>query len=323
MATNTTRLGLIKPDYTDDVDIADINSNMDDIDSAVGATICTSTTRPGSPFTGQLIFETNTDKFLVWTGSVWEESVGGLSPTNVVTPTAGQKLVFNGTNWVNVTGYVYVSTVYFTSSGTFEKADYPWLRAIRVKCQGAGGGGGSVNTTASNQNAVGGGGAGGAYAESFITDIAGLDVSVTVTRGAGGAGGTGGGNNGSSGGSSSFGALVSANGGDGGVGRGGVALPNVTSGTGATTTGTGDFVVPGSGCPPTFMHLAARALSNLGGNSFLGAGANNADSTSGANGNSGIIYGGGGSGGVNSQSQASTRNGGAGANGIVIVELYA
>jgi hypothetical protein len=107
MATNTTRLGLIKPDYVDDVDIADINSNMDDIDSAVGATICTSTTRPGTPFTGQLIFETNTDKFLVWTGSVWEESVGGAEALNDLTDvtitgsTANRVLRYNGSAWVN------------------------------------------------------------------------------------------------------------------------------------------------------------------------------------------------------------------------------
>jgi len=107
MATNTTRLGLIKPDYVDDVDIADINSNMDDIDSAVGATICTSTTRPGTPFTGQLIFETNTDKFLVWTGSVWEESVGGaealndLTDVTITTPAANQVLAYSGSGWVN------------------------------------------------------------------------------------------------------------------------------------------------------------------------------------------------------------------------------
>jgi len=38
-------------------------------------------------------------------------------------------------------GYTYHSTVYFTSSGSFTKASYPWLRAIRVKVVGGGGGG--------------------------------------------------------------------------------------------------------------------------------------------------------------------------------------
>lgn len=34
-------------------------------------TVCTSSTRPGSPFSGQVIFETDTKKMQVWDGSVW------------------------------------------------------------------------------------------------------------------------------------------------------------------------------------------------------------------------------------------------------------
>ena len=34
-------------------------------------TVCTSSTRPGSPFTGQTIFETDTNKMKVWLGSAW------------------------------------------------------------------------------------------------------------------------------------------------------------------------------------------------------------------------------------------------------------
>lgn len=33
--------------------------------------VCTSTTRPASPFEGQAIFETDTDRMLIWNGSVW------------------------------------------------------------------------------------------------------------------------------------------------------------------------------------------------------------------------------------------------------------
>ena len=36
-----------------------------------GVTICTSSTKPGSPFTGQVILETDTDKLKVWDGSTW------------------------------------------------------------------------------------------------------------------------------------------------------------------------------------------------------------------------------------------------------------
>lgn len=34
-------------------------------------TVCTSSTRPGSPFTGQAIFETDTNRMKVWLGSYW------------------------------------------------------------------------------------------------------------------------------------------------------------------------------------------------------------------------------------------------------------
>lgn len=33
--------------------------------------VCTSTTRPSAPFEGQMIYETDTDKVLVWNGSAW------------------------------------------------------------------------------------------------------------------------------------------------------------------------------------------------------------------------------------------------------------
>jgi hypothetical protein len=114
-------------------------------------------------------------------------------------------------------GFQYVGTRYYTSSGTFAKAD-PFgdssfdgakLRAIRVRMVGGGGGGGGAQATSSTQTSPAISGGGGAYAESFITDIASLATSVTVTRGDGGAGGSGSGS-GSTGGASSFGALVSA-----------------------------------------------------------------------------------------------------------------
>jgi len=76
MATSTTRLSLIKPAFTDTVDISDINSNMDDIDAAIGASVVTSGTRPASPYTGQVIFQTDTSSSFVYDGSAWQ-SLGG------------------------------------------------------------------------------------------------------------------------------------------------------------------------------------------------------------------------------------------------------
>jgi hypothetical protein len=39
--------------------------------SALRPGICTSTTRPTTPYEGQVIYETDTDKTLVWNGSAW------------------------------------------------------------------------------------------------------------------------------------------------------------------------------------------------------------------------------------------------------------
>ena len=45
--------------------------------STKGILVCTSSTRPGSPTEGQLIFETDTDQVLVWNGTEWAEISGG------------------------------------------------------------------------------------------------------------------------------------------------------------------------------------------------------------------------------------------------------
>ena len=93
MATNTTKLGLIKPDFVDVVDVADLNTNADDIDAAVGFAIVTSSTRPSTPWTGQSIFETDTGSAFVWDGSAWMPAGGGgsieISATAPSSPGAG------------------------------------------------------------------------------------------------------------------------------------------------------------------------------------------------------------------------------------------
>ena len=284
MATNTPNFNLVKPDLNDNVDIAVLNGNMDIIDGAL-------------------------------------VSVGDLDDLNdvsITTPSAGQKLVFDGTNWVNLTGYVYVDTVYFTSNGTFTKATYPWLRAIKVRCQGGGGAGAS---TANRSTYGASGGGGGGYAESFITDIAGLDSSITVTRGAGGAAvGSTSTDNAGSGGNTSFGSLVTANGGEGANGRGsGAGAFNGKGGEGGNASGDVVFRGDGGGAASDVSSTGGK-----GGSSHLGGGGEGivripAGATAGQ---PGLVYGGGGSGGQ-SQGSSSNASGGVGAAGIVIVELYA
>ena len=251
-----------------------------------------------------------------------------LKTTNLQHPSAASPAIVLDAagNMVPAKGYLYQQTVYFTSSGTFTKATYPWLRAIRVKVQGAGGGGGGVATTGAGQSAVASGGTGGVYAESFITDISSLSASVTVTVGAGGAGGAAGNNNGVTGGASSFGTAVVGNAGSGGGGAPADSNPNIVGATITTNGGTGDLIIPGKSSGQLLKAVGAnfdpfRHTSGAGGDSVYGTGG--VGITGNAGGDSGVGKGSGGSGGANGQSQGTARSGGAGAPGIVIVELYA
>ena len=244
------------------------------------------------------------------------------------------------------TGYRYHSTVYFTSSGSFTKASYPWLRAMRVKVQGAGGGGGGTDYAGGTPIRAAGasGGHGGTFAESFITDIASLVASVTVTVGSGGSGGAGGtfgstaGSDGSAGTDSSFGngAAYEVSGVGGRQGLRG-SDTNVKYGTASLdylgSPGVGDIVIPGSaggvgisgagGDGETY----ATGFGGVGGHSVLGHSNRQSMARTSSNtaqdGLSGNGYGSGGSGGAVAGTAQDGATGGDGANGIVILELFA
>jgi hypothetical protein len=67
MGTTTARLALYKPAVAGEiVDIALLNANMDKLDVSAGAVVCTSSTRPASPFDGMLIKETDTKAIGYW-----------------------------------------------------------------------------------------------------------------------------------------------------------------------------------------------------------------------------------------------------------------
>jgi hypothetical protein len=244
-----------------------------------------------------------------------------------ITFTAGEVLAAADVNEYLVNnGYQFLETVYFTSSGTFTKADYPLLRAIRVKVQGAGGGGGGCAATTTGAS-IGGSGGGGGYAESFITDIAGLDASITVTTGAGGSGGAIA-SSGNAGGASSFGTAVAADGGGGGTGLTAqfTTTTDISGALGGTATA-GDFQIEGGPASKGLVdggRTQPGGLPGAAGNAVLGFGAQQSVSygARGGNGQDANDYGGGGSGAVNGTSQTG-KIGGDGANGIVIVELYA
>jgi len=225
---------------------------------------------------------------------------------------------------VETTGYRYNGSLYYTGSGTFTKANYPWLRAIKVRLVGGGGGSGSCGSQdGSNLFSSAGGGGGGGYAEKFITDIGSVASSVTVTIGGGGGGGASAGATGGDGGTTSFGS-ISATGGTGGQGTSSNNTVPVARYGGAGGVGSGGDINIEGGAGGTGVALAGYGTS--GGNGIVGGNGGASllsGSTRGVNsiGNPGKNYGGGASGPANTY--APLRNGDSGAAGIVIVELYA
>ena len=225
-------------------------------------------------------------------------------------------------------GYMLVSrSVYTSSPAAFTKATYPWLRAIKVICVGGGGGAGGAAATAAAQVALGQAGAGGAYAETFITNIAGLAASETLTVGAGGTAGAAGANGGT-GGDTSFGTWCVAKGGTLGAAGGASAVGTFSVGVSgvAASSSTGDIIYPGAGSAPRHYAYAGVVVRPLPGGNTLNptplttptiTTTTLAGSTPGTN-NFGV----GGFPGINAQSQAAVA-GGAGAGGLMIVELYA
>jgi hypothetical protein len=182
----------------------------------------------------------------------------------------------------------------------------PYTRS-RVYVTGGGGSGGS----ASGNTAAGGGAAGGT-AIGYFSDLPGS--SFTITVGAGAAGPSTGG--GTSGGTSSFEDRITATGGNGGSVAGDIAgstggiasggTLNLTGGPGGNVSDYSDSGV-----------FADAENGGEGGTSFWGGGgASSQEETAGS---PGTAYGSGGSGAGDS---GSTRVGGAGAQGVIVIEYY-
>ena len=212
-----------------------------------------------------------------------------------------------------------------TSSGIFTVP--VGVTSVNVQAWGGGGaGGGCTSTTRS----TGGGGAGGTY--TYATNVIvtpGANISVTIGAGGIGASAT----NGGSGGASSFGALVTAAGGGGGgvnvgtsplngPGAGvatGITYNGGAGGTGNATTGTSGTSGGGGGGAGSGGNGGAPVggtAAGAGGTPDGGAGASGTSAS--GNGINALALGGGGSGGRNS-TNVSTRTGGNGFRGQVIV----
>jgi len=294
-----------------------------------------------------------TDLEISSSGNIHLNPTGAIGIGGANYGTSGQVLTSNGASaptWSSPTGYSFVNRLYFNSVGsfTFLKSNYPYLRAIKVVCVGGGGGGGQTDYFGSaGEAAAATGGSGGAYAERFITNIAGLSASVPIVVGDGGAGGVGGtlgvpnGTLGLDGDPCEFGTLGDAyytKGSGGKKGDRGAETFDIYGASGITgNSGIGDFTINGFPSENAmsfgsfFGSTYILANGSNGGNSVLGAGGRSTIVRIGGagsvinNGDAGLAFGGGGAGGAGATRTAGVNgaNGGKGGRGIVWVELYA
>lgn len=200
---------------------------------------------------------------------------------------------------------------------SFEKADYPWLRAVEVYVLGSG---------ASGRNCVASGGAsqastsagGGSGAPNFgLIPVHLLSATETVTIAEGGTAGLD-----ENGASSSFGAHVIGGGGQlGGASSSTTGNSYAVGGQGGATSGTSSglgVATTGNGAPNAAVVGGATTHNGRGANSPYGQGGLPGLNADGSNA-SGFGSGGGG---ASATASGPARDGGAGANGLVILKLY-
>ena len=214
-----------------------------------------------------------------------------------------------------------ITRIYDETSSPYTWTKPENLVAIEVEIIGGGGGGGGINLG----GRAGGNGGGGGYAFGrFLASELGATETITIGDGGNGSVGNGAG---SAGGTSSFGSLLTANG--GGAGGASVILnptSQPTHGSGGTSSG-GIINVRGTDgkfwIVPTSTETNSR-YNQGGGDSFLGKGGPQYEisGTSGVSGGNGSGKGAGGAGGANANT-STTRDGGNGMPGFCrIIEYY-
>ena len=217
---------------------------------------------------------------------------------------------------LSVSGRLVGITVLASGSGTYSKPAH--VTALDVLVMGGGGGGGGAAHAAASSAAAGGGGAG-SWCRKRYTSAA---ASYAYAVGAGGAGGAAGNNPGTAGTNSTFDTMTGV-GGTGGAGSPAVTVAaSVLGGTSSIATG-GDVNAAGqSGFFGLVLAAAGPAIGGQGGSTIWGGGAPARNTQS--NGLAGAGPGAGGGGGVtvNGGGPGTTKAGGAGQTGIIVVYEY-
>jgi hypothetical protein len=210
----------------------------------------------------------------------------------------------------------------FTTTGANTYTPTTGMAMCKVTSTGGGGGGGGADANdASSAASGGGGGAGGTCIETFTA--ADIGASQTVTIGAGGAGGAAAtGATGTTGGSTTFGALHTATGGAGGVGVQTTAIAIGAGGAGGIPTDGILNVDGGDGGSGSVDTSVTVGIGGQGGASLWGGGGKPAVSSgdAAAAGTAARAYGSGGGGAVARNNFEAA--GGAGKDGVCMVEEY-
>lgn len=210
-------------------------------------------------------------------------------------------------------------TLLTAASGTWTPTN--GCRAVYVECCAGGGqGGGGPTGTGS---AMGGGGGAGAYAASWIT---GITATKPYTCGAGGSTTVAGNSTGQAGADTTWDtSVVVAKGGAGGLGHAistSILVGGLGGAGGVAASCTGDLKIDGApGGTGTIYSTAAGGVSGQGAPGFLGGGGGIAKIVHG-DGNNGVAFGSGGSGGCTFNSAGATK-GGNGGNGCIRVWEFA
>jgi hypothetical protein len=301
--------------------------------SLVAGTGITITTSPVSLGGTTTISSSNTGVVSTLTGNTG----GPISPTlgNINVIGDGVTVAVSGTPGDSTltitalatpTGFSSINFQTFSTSGTYTPS--PGMVYTIIEAVGGGGGGGGGAATNASVAGGGGGGAGGYSRGAFSATTIGASQAITI--GAAGTGATAGANTGGTGGNTTVGTLISANGGNGGLGSVASNLSCADGGLGANATG-GSLNLHGQAgltSFATYLSGIAAGFGGAGGNSLFGSGGSSQgtattsnDAVTGAN---GFLYGAGGAGGVSLSAvgAASAVGGGNGSAGYVIITEY-